>query len=157
MKKRKVHDCKGRRLKPEMVRLFSEGKTYREIGDIVGLGHQHCSRIINSKDKKISNTKSQRARPIIIEMLNELEAIKDIASSVGLSVATIKKVMKEEGFNLKTYNNKVMVKKLDRLILMDIMDGIHYKDIAKKFGISHRIVTRISIKNGLRRTKRRRH
>ena len=33
---RKVSDCKGRRIKPEMVRLFNEGKTYKEIGEIVG-------------------------------------------------------------------------------------------------------------------------
>ena len=77
---RKVSDCKGRRIKPEMVRLFNEGKTYKEISEIVGLGSEYIKKIINSKDRKISNTKSQRARPIIIEMLNELEAIKDIAA-----------------------------------------------------------------------------
>ena len=152
---RKVSDCKGRRIKPEMVRLFNEGKTYKEIGEIVGLGSEYIKKIINSKDRKISNTKSQRARPIIIEMLNELEAIKDIASSVGLNVTTIRKVMREENVNLKTYNNKVIIKKRDKLILMDIMDGLYYKDIGKKFGISERQVNTISIRNGLRRTKRR--
>ena len=159
---KKLYECQeSMRLKSEIirlfnVRLFNEGRIYKEIGEIVGLGSQYIKKIINSKDRKISNTKSQRARPIIIEMLNKLEAIKDIASSVGLNVATIKKVMNEEGFDLKTYN-KVIMKKRHKLILMDIMDGLHYKDIGKKFGLSERQVQRISIKNGTRRSGRRKH
>jgi hypothetical protein len=145
-------DCKSRRLRPEIERLYSEGKKPNEIAELVGLHVVTVKKVLKTKEKFPSNSKSERAKPIILEMADKYREISEIAEKTFLHENTVKKVLKRMGFDLKVYNNKSKRLTLERNVIEEVKKNNNtYNEIGLMFGVSKNVIIRIAHNNSVRR------
>lgn len=123
------------------LKLFNEGKTWKEIGEVFGVHKETAKRTANSLglDRKIVLiTKEQ-----IIENMHLTNI--EMAKKFNVSTATITRYFKRYGINRgRGCNNHLNKQNNIKISKDDLINNLHLKniDIAKKLGVSTQTVSR---------------
>lgn len=145
-----AHKLFSEEQKQQIGKLYDEGKTQKEIGDVFGVARRVIMKVIQELGKQKDHSEAQKSRidPEFEARTMELRAsgktMEEIATELGRSISAVGRVIAKNGDN-KPPEEEVN----EESVIISYQAGASIAKLSQRFGVSEYIIRNILTSHGV--------